>query len=226
MNKRAPNTIDFLILNVMIELTEILLPPFLINRNFKAVAPTDFLIVALFVLIYVLSREVTTIWSIPKLLFNILLLVPILLLLWQKMYIIGLLLFMQYIIYLMSDRTPQLNNQLTQILAQVIVPLFLSITTLDTVAESMSIKQVALLASFYLIKIMFSFPIKNFLDFLWPFIGIITTIVLFLTKLITLPALILMLALLILCTISYPKRKQLKKFPSLLLILLALISLI
>lgn len=226
MNKRATQTVDFLILNIVIELTGIVLLPFLLNHSFRAVAPLDFAIVLLFALIYVFSTESADFWPTPHLVYHILLLVPILLLLWKKMFIIALLLLMQYLIYLMSDRTPKLNNKFTQILEQGVIPLFLTITVLDTVVESMTVNQAILITGFYLIKIMFSFPIKNFLDFLWPFIGVVTVVLLGSAKILTLPATIVIVILLIICTMIYPQRRQLTKFPTLLLIVLSLISLI
>ncbi|WP_125606451.1 hypothetical protein [Lapidilactobacillus bayanensis] len=226
MNKRTTQTADFLILNIVIELTGIILLPFLINHSFKAIAPLDLAIVVLFALIYVFSTESADFWPTPRLIYHILLLIPILLLLWQKMLIIALLLFMQYVIYLMTDRTPRLNNKLTRILEQGVIPLFLTITVLDTVVESMTINDVLLIAGLYLIKVMFSFPIKNFLDFLWPFIGIVTVVLLGSTHLLSLPAAIMMVIILLASTITYPKRRNLSKFPTLLLITLTLVSLI
>lgn len=226
MNKHTTKTIDFLVLRIVIELIGIILLPFLINRSFKPIAPLDFMIVSLFALIYVFSIEATDFWPTPRMIYHVLLLIPILLLLWKKMFIIALLLLMQYIIYLMTDRTPKLNDKITQVLEQGVIPLFLTIIILDTVVESMTVKEVLLIGVLYLVKIIFNLPIRNFLDFLWPFIGIVAVILLSSGHIISFPATVIMIILLLISTVAYPKRRNLNQFPTLLLIVLSLVSLI
>lgn len=231
MNWRSPTlknrytaSIDFLVLNMVIELIALLLPPIVINHSLKPVEPLDFVIVILFAVIYVFSNEVVAFWPMPTIIFKIALIVPIVLLLTQQAFVVAILLLMQYIIYLMTDQTPKLNTKFTKVLDQGVIPLFLAVALLDTMVESMSMEQVLLIAGLYLIKITNSFPFKNFLDFIWPFIGLVTTFSLLSANLISIPATILIVILLIVVLISYPVHRNWEKLPAILMVALTILS--
>lgn len=224
LKDRYTAPIDFLILNMIIELIALLLPSIVIAHGFKPVAIIDFVIVVLFAVIYVFSNEVVAFWSMPTIIFKIALILPIVLLLTQQAFVVAILLFMQYIIYLMTNQTPKLNTKLTMVLDQGVIPLFLSIALLDTMVQSMLMDQVILIFGLYFIKITNSFSFKNFLDFIWPFLGFIVVFSLLSAKMLSIPAVILIGLTLIIALLFYPVRRTWTKFPAILMVLLTIFS--
>ncbi|WP_261807444.1 hypothetical protein [Lapidilactobacillus luobeiensis] len=226
MKRAKPRRTDYLLLQILIEAIPLLSLPFLLAGRIKLAAPRDFAWVVIFSLLVVTLDQANDFWTVPLWLTDLVLAVPVVVLLIEKSWVIACLLLMQYILKIAI--TPQVLEQvdlrLGLLLEQGLVPIFLSLALVDTISGSISTGQIMLISGLYLTKIAFSVPYDSFSDFLWPFLSLVLIFILMARNLLTLSATISIVIVLLASLIAYPRRKDWRQFPALLLFILSILT--
>ncbi|WP_461218470.1 hypothetical protein [Lapidilactobacillus salsurivasis] len=226
MKRAKPRRTDYLLLQILIEAIPLLSLPFLLAGHIKIAVPRDFAWVVIFSLLVVTLDQANDFWTVPLWLTDLVLAIPVVVLLIEKSWLIACLLLMQYILKIAIN--PQVlervDLRLGLLLEQGIIPIFLSIALLDTINDSVSTGQILLISGLYLAKIAFSVPFDSFSDFLWPFLSLVLIFILMARDLLTLSATIGIAVVLLASLIGYPRRKDWRQFPALLLFIMSILT--
>lgn len=212
------STLDRVILTTLIELTALLVLPFLFIKTWPLSAPQAFVAVLIFCFVFIFWQQLEQPPLAAQIGLIILLLAIIGLLFWQQNIAVAILLTLQFILKLALH---QFNNQQEKIATpvrsffkQALIPFFLTIALLATMIDLVSITDMLVIAGLYLIKWSTSLRLARFADFIWPFLGLLLSILMWQQQLLTTASVIIIAIGLLISLLFYPKRRNWLSYPA------------